>query len=620
MSTNSVSTDAYKQDPNTMVAKTGATIEYEGNTYPIQTRYNKQTGETVSMFVYQEERTKTTTSKGVTTTKPDGTYNVPVVLFSTDSNGVTTYGGSGYEDQEGPGDIFKNHDVNVTSEAEAKVLIADITVNGESVDEARVFNDHNAAANSLADNATVRGGFRGKEQVAGAEAITAVIPPIPVVEQGEVTNPDSPETASPAKPNNENKDPNWVDKAVTETTKFITAVEDYIKMDPNLILQLGGGDPIQGGIYPIDANYGTQYGQDYVCIDQFEYQPPRRDQIFGGQIKDTNSAASQNLTQGNQRVTPLKKYLASVRLPMPNTLNDSNNVSWGSDVMNNLSAAIASGVNANPLAVATGALIGGAASGISGIAGGQTLGAMTALLGTTGNQENFLANIKSNLQNIGNSPQSKLLIQSALGSRILAAAGVEVSPESLLARGYGIVPNSNMELLFNAPTLREFVFNWKLSPRDEAEALQVKQIIRFFKQGMAAKKIQGSAGERSLFLGTPNIFRMQFKTQNGEVIEGVNRIKPCAITGTSVNYTPESTWAAYDKGQPVSSIITIRMQELEPLYATDYAEDVVGSRRSGDRTTEEQFVGPYADPNQAVQDIGVGDGDLYSIRPTEVGY
>ena len=157
--------------------------------------------------------------------------------------------------------------------------------------------------------------------------------------------------------------------------------------------------------------------------------------------------------------------MASVRLPMPNTLNDSNNVSWGSDVMNNLSAAIASGVNANPLAVATGALSGGAASGLTGIGGGQTIGAMTALLGTTGNQENFLANIKSNLQNIGNSPQSKLLIQSALGSRILAAAGVEVSPESLLARGYGVVPNSNMELLFNAPTLREFVFNWKLSPK-----------------------------------------------------------------------------------------------------------------------------------------------------------
>ena len=537
------------------------------------------------MFVYQEERTKTTTSKGVTTTRPDGTYNVPVVLFSTDSNGVTTYGGSGYEDQEGIGDTFKIHDVNVTSEAEAKDLIADITVNSESVDEARVFNDHNAAANSLADNATVRGGFRDKERVAGAEAIPAVVPPIPVVEQGEVANPDSPETASPAKPNNENKDPNWVDKAVTATTEFITAVEDYIKLDPNLILQLGGGDPIQGGIYPIDANYGTQYGQDYVCIDQFEYQPPRRDQIFGGQIKDANSTAFQNLTQGNQRVTPLKKYLASVRLPMPNTLNDSNNVSWGSDVMNNLSAAIASGVNANPLAVATGALDGGAASGLTGIGGGQTIGAMTALLGTTGNQENFLANIKSNLQNIGNSPQSKLLIQSALGSRILAAAGVEVSPESLLARGYGVVPNSNMELLFNAPTLREFVFNWKLSPRDEDEALQVKQIIRFFKQGMAAKKIQGSSsGERSLFLGTPNIFRMQFKTQNGEVIEGVNRIKPCAITGTSVNYTPESTWAAYDKGQPVSSIITIRMQELEPLYATDYAEEVVENRRSGTGT------------------------------------
>ena len=63
------------------------------------------------------------------------------------------------------------------------------------------------------------------------------------------------------------------------------------------------------------------------------------------------------------------------------------------------------------------------------------------------------------------------------------------------------------------------------------------------------------------------------------------------------------------------------MKELEPVYATDYSEKVLSDRRSNDRTgTEEQFIGPFADRNRAVQDIGVSDGDLYSIRPTEVGY
>ena len=96
-------------------------------------------------------------------------------------------------------------------------------------------------------------------------------------------------------------------------------------------------------------------------------------------------------------------------------------------------------------------------------------------------------------------------------------AGVEVSPEALLARGIGVIPNSNMELLFNAPTLREFQYSWQMSPRDEDEAEQVKKIIRFFKQGMAAKTLANKAGARTLFLGTPNVFQLEFKTQNGKI-------------------------------------------------------------------------------------------------------
>ena len=125
-------------------------------------------------------------------------------------------------------------------------------------------------------------------------------------------------------------------------------------------------------------------------------------------------------------------------------------------------------------------------------------------------------------------------------------AGVEVSPEALLARGLGVVPNSNMELLFNAPTLREFQYSWQMSPRDENEAEQVKRIIRFFKQ-MAARTLASKAGDRTLFLGTPNVFQLEFKTQNGKLIEGVNKLKTY-VTGTSVNYAPGGSWSAYEEG------------------------------------------------------------------------
>ena len=103
-----------------------------------------------------------------------------------------------------------------------------------------------------------------------------------------------------------------------------------------------------------------------------------------------------------------------------------------------------------------------------------------------------------------------VLLNSTLSSKVLSSAGVQVSPEAILARGYGGIPNANMELLFQSPALRSFSFNWKMTPRDEDEARVIRYIIRFFKQGMAARKTSGSAGESSLYLGTPNVFHIQY--------------------------------------------------------------------------------------------------------------
>ena len=112
-----------------------------------------------------------------------------------------------------------------------------------------------------------------------------------------------------------------------------------------------------------------------------------------------------------------------------------------------------------------------------------------------------------------------------------------------------------------------------MSPRSSDEAKTVNQILRFFKQGMAAKKLLSSSGDssgRAYFLGTPNVFRLQYRTDENEAIKGLNRIKTCALTGTSVNYTPEGAFASYDGGQPVSVLLTLAFQELEPIYDTDY--------------------------------------------------
>ena len=145
-------------------------------------------------------------------------------------------------------------------------------------------------------------------------------------------------------------------------------------------------------------------------------------------------------------------------------------------------------------------------------------------------------------------------------------------PESILARGFGIVPNSNMELLFTGPTLRDFTFAYRMSPRSEEEARHVKRIIRFFKQGSAPKKLNstGGAGGRSTFLGTPNVFKLRYITTGNKDISGLNKFKICALRSVAVNYAPDGTWAAYDEGQPVSLTMSLNFQELEPIYESDY--------------------------------------------------
>ena len=596
---------------NIMAGKiSGYTVVYEGKTYPVQTRYNKSTGTTANLIIVREERTIVTDARRNKTTQAE--FDKPIVLFTTDQRGNTNYGGEGREDRVGFfGDVG---DIVVTTRPEAEDIIKTLQVNsvsaGSDLETTRsaLLKEHNSTAQALQESVRPPSRGTGSRREDDATPILAK-PPIdqsaqekdPELEDGESTKPNNDENANNS---------NFLQNIVDQGGELAARIGEFITLDPNSIPTLYGGDQIKGGIYPLDSLYGNEYGQDYVCIDQFEYQAPRRDQIFG--------TFEGNLINGNQRISPLKKFVAQVKLPMPNNITDSNNVDWGSDVMNNLSAAITSGVTKNTLNVGAAALGGAAVSGLTGIGGGGTVGAIGAILNDQ-EGDNFLDKIQNLISKVGNS-QAQTNVAAAINSRILAAAGVNISPETLLSRGLGVVPNSNLELLFNAPTLREFQFNWKMSPRDEDEAQQVKNIIRFFKQGMAAKKLTNQAGEASLFLGSPNVFRMQFKTQNNKIIEGVNRIKVCAVTGTAVNYTPDGTWAAYDQGQPVSTILTIRMTELEPVYATDYSEDVIGSRRSLNRTIG-GFVGPLADPDEAFDpNIPVGDGDLYSIRPTEIGY
>ncbi len=83
---------------------------------------------------------------------------------------------------------------------------------------------------------------------------------------------------------------------------------------------------------------------------------------------------------------------------------------------------------------------------------------------------------------------------------------------------------------------------------------------------------------------------MEYRSKK-EPIDGVNKFKTCALTSFSCNYTPEGLWAAYDRGQPVSTIFNMSFDELEPIYDTDYQENNIFESRTDLTSISNNSVG-----------------------------
>lgn len=318
--------------------------------------------------------------------------------------------------------------------------------------------------------------------------------------------------------------------------------------------------------------------QDYLQITQFNYKAPYADSLFprSGSGRATADVGS-ILTSGLKRGTAKKDKIGFCILPIPEGINDTNKVSWGPEGMNNMTAAVMAMMMSNPNLTAAG--LGGAnlTEALTG-ANVMPLATMIELLtkaaGATG----------------GNSELIKTQVKATIGSMAAQKAGFDVSPETILSRGYGVIPNQNMELLFNNVALRAFNFGFKLSPRSRSEAATVRRIIRFFKQGMAARissagedpgdGVPGvAAGSTSLFLGSPNVFELKYMHgPTNEPIKGLNRFKTCALTDMSMQYTNGGMYQSFTDGQPAHMTMALSFTELEPVYENDYQANISSSR------------------------------------------
>ena len=223
--------------------------------------------------------------------------------------------------------------------------------------------------------------------------------------------------------------------------------------------------------------------------------------------------------------------LGSVTLPIQPSITDSNGVDWG-------------GANLDP---------------ITAYAAAKSLDVAAS--------DNITAAAARALNEAADTFKREL--KGGLGKAIaISFAGQAVGAQGLLSRTSGAIVNPNLELLFNGPTLRPFNFTFRLSPRSEEEAKEVKGIINFFKKAMAVKKAKSE-----IFLKAPNIFKIQYFAGNGsEEHKSLNKIKDCALLGCDVDYTPDGSYMTFnDANKTMTSYqLTLRFSELDPIYNTNY--------------------------------------------------
>ena len=173
---------------------------------------------------------------------------------------------------------------------------------------------------------------------------------------------------------------------------------------------------------------------------------------------------------------------------------------------------------------------------------------------------------------VGNTGVALEFFNQRLAAEAISLFGPQVDVNQLFQRANGEIINPHMELLFGGPTLRNFRFSFRLAPRNEREAEQVRLIIRAFKRNMAPKATGGTIGSGSFFLKTPNVFKLRYRSgrKNHPFL---NKFKQCFMTDMQTTYTGEGVYSTYEDGTPVSMTLDVAFKEIQPIYDIDYDND-----------------------------------------------
>ena len=127
----------------------------------------------------------------------------------------------------------------------------------------------------------------------------------------------------------------------------------------------------------------------------------------------------------------------------------------------------------------------------------------------------------------------------------------------------GVIISDRLELAFKGVGKRNFTYDFKMIPRNKAEADEIRKIVFAFKANMLPEFEGGNRAGRRLVV--PNTFDIQYMYV-GKTNDYLHKISTCVLQDMSVSYGGEryKTFDANDVGAPpVETSMSLNFQEME---------------------------------------------------------
>lgn len=146
---------------------------------------------------------------------------------------------------------------------------------------------------------------------------------------------------------------------------------------------------------------------------------------------------------------------------------------------------------------------------------------------------------------------------------MLALAPGSTDTQQLVRQYAGTIPNPHVSALFNGVGLKEFNFNFSLSPRSQEEANVINRIINTFRARTHPNP--GTISGATYALDYPDLARMTIVGARG--IPSVNF---SFISRFNVSYSEGSNMSFYKDGQPIHIKLEFNMKEIDIRTRQDY--------------------------------------------------